>query len=368
METTPAYGVPVNTKPPIATGITPANITHSKIPVAGMTCAHCVRNLEEALHGVAGVTGVAVNYSTGIVVVDHDPQQAPLTKLLETIRSRGYMPAPAKLHLAVKGMHCASCVTAVEQALTHTAGVISASVNPASAQAEVVYQPGQVDFQGLQQAVQQSGYEAEATDPTSEPGLDRQEQEQQQEYRTLLRKFWFAAIVSLPVIGLSYPNLIPELRDWMPMGSPERRIVWGILGLLTLPVMLWSGSQFYSCMWAALKHRSANMHTLIALGISAAFLYSVVAVLFPGWFPEQALAEVFWDVAVVVVAWWHWVWPWKSRPRVRPRKPLKNSSGCRPRPHGCCARIRKWIFRWKRSWLAMWYWCGPVRKSPWMAW
>jgi len=153
-----------------------------------------------------------------------------------------------------------------------------------------------------EQAVQHNGHEAEATGPAREPGMDRQEQEQRREYRTLLRKFWFAAIVSLPVIGLSYPDMLPGLRDWMPMGSLERRIVWGILGLLTLPVMLWSGSQFYSGMWMALKHRSANMHTLIALGISAAFLYSVVAVLFPSWFPEQALAEVFWDVTVVVVA------------------------------------------------------------------
>jgi len=59
------------------------------------------------------------------------------------------------------------------------------------------------------------------------------------------------------------------------MGSFTRRLVWSLLGLLTIPVMVWSGSQFYTGMWEALKHRSATMHTLIALGISAAFLYSV---------------------------------------------------------------------------------------------
>ncbi|MCR4333348.1 MAG: copper-translocating P-type ATPase, partial [Sulfuricaulis sp.] len=75
-----------------------------------------------------------------------------------------------------------------------------------------------------------------------------------------------------------------------------------VLGLITVPVMLWSGSQFYTGMWSALKHRSANMHTLIAIGISAAFLYSVVAVAFPQLFPSEALAEVFWDVTAVVVA------------------------------------------------------------------
>ena len=74
-----------------------------------------------------------------------------------------------------------------------------------------------------------------------------------------MRKFWFAAIISIPVMALSYPDLFPGLRDWMPMGSPERRLIWSLLGVLTLPVMLWSGSQFYTGMWAALKHRTANI-------------------------------------------------------------------------------------------------------------
>jgi P-type Cu+ transporter len=121
-------------------------------------------------------------------------------------------------------------------------------------------------------------------------------------YRTLMQKFWFAAAVSVPVMALSYPDLIPGLRDWMPMGSGTRRVVWALLGVVSLPVMLWSGSQFFTGMWDALKHRAANMHTLISIGITAAFLYSVVAVAFPQFFPNMALAEVFWDVTDVVVA------------------------------------------------------------------
>jgi Cu+-exporting ATPase len=117
-----------------------------------------------------------------------------------------------------------------------------------------------------------------------------------------MRKFWFAAAVSLPVMLLSYPDLIPGLRDWMPMGSGTRRTVWALLGVLSLPVLVWSGSQFFTGMWDGLKHRSANMHTLIAIGISAAYLYSVVAVAFPWLFPRMEFAEVFWDVTTVVIA------------------------------------------------------------------
>ena len=117
-----------------------------------------------------------------------------------------------------------------------------------------------------------------------------------------MRKFWFAAAIAVPVMGLSYPDLIPGLREWMPAGSETRRIVWALLGVVSLPVLVWSGSQFFTGMLDALKHCAANMNTLIAIGISAAFLYSIVAVAWPSLFPQMSLAEVFWDVTDVVVA------------------------------------------------------------------
>ncbi|MCI0487409.1 MAG: heavy metal translocating P-type ATPase [Blastocatellia bacterium] len=200
-------------------------------------------------------------------------------------------------------MTCASCVTHIEKALRQTQGVLSASVSLGTEQARVDYLPSMTSLDLVKEAVKSVGYRAvEAPAPESQEGADREQAEREAEYRSLMRKFWFAAILSLPIMALSYPDLVPGLREWMPMGSPERRIVWGLLGVLTLPVMVWAGSQFYTGMWAALKHRSANMHTLIAIGISAAFLYSGVAVAFPQLFPTAALAEVFWDVTAVVVA------------------------------------------------------------------
>jgi Cu+-exporting ATPase len=272
------------------------------IPVAGMTCAHCAQRITQALQQVPGVRKALVNHTTGLASVSYEPAHTAIANLLGVIRATGYTPGSAKTRLGIKGMTCASCVTAVEEALRKTPGVVTATVNAGTAQAEVEYLPPLVDVQGLTRAVAASGYEAVEPAPVSEEGVSQEDRVQQQEYRTLMRKFWFAAAISIPVMALSYPDLIPGLRDWMPMGSPERRIVWSLLGVLVLPVMVWSGSQFYTGMWAALKHRSANMHTLIAVGISAAFLYSVVAVAFPQWFPKQALAEVFWDVAAVVVA------------------------------------------------------------------
>lgn len=291
---------PVSTLPPQPRSDT--EVDRLDIQVAGMTCAHCAGRITQALQEVAGVRQANVNHSTGVASVVYEPAHVGPSDLLTLIREAGYTPGSARTRLAIKGMTCASCVSAVEQALRTTPGVVAAEVNPASAQADVEYLPQTVNFQGLQEAVADSGYEAVAPPPASEEGVSQEESERQQEYRTLMRKFWFAAIVSIPVIVFSYPDFFPGLREWMPMGSLERSIVWSLLGVLTLPVMLWSGSQFYTGMWSALKHRSANMHTLIAFGISAAFLYSGVAVAFPQWFPEQALAEVFWDVTAVVVA------------------------------------------------------------------
>lgn len=173
---------------------------------------------------------------------------------------------------------------------------------PGTAEVDIKYQPTATNLERLREAVSDSGYELVPAVDGSPESVGRHADEQTREYRDLMRKFWFAAIVSIPVMFFSYPDFIPGLRDWMPMGSDNRRLVWGLLGLVTIPVLAWSGSQFYTGMWAALKHRSANMHTLIASGVTAAFLYSAVAVLFPQWFPTQALAEAFWDVSTVVVA------------------------------------------------------------------
>jgi len=280
---------------------TPGARARAEIAVAGMTCGKCAATVERALAGVPGVASVHVNAAQGVAHVAYDPGVAALPALHAAIRKAGYSPGEATCELSIKGMTCASCVSHIEAALKRTPGVSSATVNLLGGSARVAYRPELASVEALREAVRSSGYEAGEAAPAGVAAA-APEAEAEREYRTLMRKFWFAAIVSIPVMLLSYPDLVPGLRDWMPMGSDTRRVVWAVLGVLALPVMLWSGSQFYTGMWAALRHRSANMHTLIAIGITAAFLYSVVAIAFPALFPEAALAEVFWDVTTVVVA------------------------------------------------------------------
>ena len=271
--------------------------------VGGMTCPHCPPAIEKAIKSVAGVVAAQVNLVNKIARVDYDPSRTEVTDILRAIRSVGYNVGTAAARIPIKNMHCSSCVVRIELALRRTPGIVSARANLGPNAVDIEYQPETVNFDAIRETIESAGYRvAEPNIAPQSETLDPAEAANQEEYRTLMRKFWFSAVISVPVVALSYPDLIPGLRDWMPTGSDTRRIVWALLGVLSFPVLVWAGSQFFTGMWDALKHRAANMHTLIAIGVSAAYAYSVVAVAWPGIFPNMALAEVFWDVTDVVVA------------------------------------------------------------------
>ncbi len=202
------------------------------------------------------------------------------------------------VRLALEGMSCASCVATIESALNDVPGVLDARVNFASEEATVELADKTVQVDQLIDAVSSAGYQARAASDDPDDG-DADQKAHQRLYRTLLRKFWFAALVSIPIIYFSYPEIFPGVPA---KGSAELNLIWGAMAILTLAVMAWSGSQFFTGAWSAAKHRSANMNTLIAVGISAAWLYSTVALLFPGVFPEERLRDVFYDVVAVVTA------------------------------------------------------------------
>lgn len=139
---------------------------------------------------------------------------------------------------------------------------------------------------------------------TADPETDQEAQLIAKEYRSLVRKFWFAAAVSIPVMLVAYPELpwlyLPNLfiRD---SSASLVRWLFVLSAFATLPVMAYSGGQFFSGAWAAVKRHTADMNTLIALGTSAAWIYSTVALLIPSLFPEGT-ATPFYDVTAVVTA------------------------------------------------------------------
>jgi len=117
-----------------------------------------------------------------------------------------------------------------------------------------------------------------------------------------MRKWWFAAVIAGPTMVLSYPWLIPGLADVFPRGSEQLWWLWVAMGVAALAVLAYSGNQFFTGAWEALRHRQANMHTLIAIGTGTAWVYSTIALLFPQMFPSAEMTDVYYDVTVVVTA------------------------------------------------------------------
>jgi len=285
-------GIPTNGTGPVRISLTVSGLQKSGGPA-----------LERAVAAVPGVSRATVKVKEGRIFVDYDPGRATVADLLEAVRGAGFMPSGQTLRLKVSGLYCAECVVKIEDALKAIPGVLDATMNAATTEVKVAYAPSVGDLGLLTKAIESAGpYKAARAAEASQPEQDKEAQATEKEYRSLMRKWWFAAIIGVPTMILSYANLFPILRDWFPPGSASQRYLWAVLGAASLAVMAYSGSQFFTGMWAGLKHRSANMHTLIALGTSVAWLYSTVALFFPQIFPAAMFVDVYYDVTVVVTA------------------------------------------------------------------
>lgn len=278
-------------------------IRRIELPVSGLTCSNCIQAVEKALKELRGVKTATVNLAEGRAFVEYDAQVTTVSALHTAIKAAGYRTETGKTRFKIEGITCASCVTKIENALKETPGVVSADVSVGTEEAVVEYLPSVTDLAAVKEAVGSAGYKAaEAPAPSSPESLDREAEAREREYRSLMRKWWFSAPIGVFTMIMSYPWLLPILRDWFPRGSPQLWYVWAFMGLASLAVLLYSGNQFFTGAWQALKHRSANMHTLIALGTGVAWVYSTIILLFPEVLPLSEMLEVYYDVTVVVTA------------------------------------------------------------------
>jgi Cu+-exporting ATPase len=291
--------------PSATTGVRPepGGLQRVELAIDSLDCPHCARNVEQVLRDVPGVKAVTVNPTSSVAFVDHEPAQAPLAALYEALKAAGYRSGSAKTRFRIKGMTCASCVTTIEEALRATPGVLSAHVSLGSEEALVQYAPAATDLGAVQAAVASAGYTVAETPPAAGPSaVDGEAEEGDREYRTLMRQWWFGAAVGTFTMIMSYPWLFPGLGAVFPRESHRLWWMWAGMGVASLAVMLYSGRHFFTGAWQALTHRSANMHTLIALGTGVAWIYSTIALLVPRIFPSREFADVYYDVTVVVIA------------------------------------------------------------------
>ena len=201
---------------------------------------------------------------------------------------------PQQTTIPIEGMHCASCVLRVEDSLKKLPGVSKVAVNLATEQATVAFDPEVSALDSLYRAIESAGYHPrpEAADM---PAL--QEEIHEREERLLQRKLLFAAVIGLILMALGQYQRLPLISD-LPMAS-----ITVTSFLLATPVQFWAGWQFYTGAWSRARHLDADMNTLIAVGTSAAYLYSVVATFAPHLIESaDIMAEVYYDTAAVIIA------------------------------------------------------------------
>jgi Cu+-exporting ATPase len=262
------------------------------LPVSGMSCASCAATVEKALRNTPGVLNSAVNYATHQAKVEYDPDSTPLSVLVQSVKSVGYDIPVAELPLKIEGMHCASCVNRVERAIQNIPGVISASVNLSLEEAKVNFIPELVTLSDIKSAIEDVGYNL--IEAKEDENSDWGEKHRQASYHSLSRKFFIAASFTIPIVILSMFDSFPFIRD-IPQSYR-----WHILFLLSIPVIFFSGAQFYQAAWKSMRHFAADMNTLIAIGTGSAFLYSILNTFFPALFPV-GLTYVYYDTATVII-------------------------------------------------------------------
>ncbi len=225
----------------------------------------------------------------------------------------------AKKDLVIEGMTCAACVHHVEKALQGTPGVAAAHVNLATERAWVEYDPEIAGVEAMAQAVRGAGYDAHELTVADEDAARKE-----QEVRDLARKVVVAGAAGVLVL-LGSLNVIPGLSGL----ADQTRFM--VLFSVATPVQFWAGRQFYTAAWAAARHRTTNMNTLIAVGTSAAYLYSVAGTFAPRFFERGGLeAEVYYDTAIIIVALILLGRYLEARARTQTSSAIKKLMGLRP--------------------------------------
>ena len=258
------------------------------LPITGMTCAACARNVERRLAEAPGVRKANVNLATSRATVEYEPDRTGVKQLIQTVRDGGYGTAEATdVEFAVDdSARPSGSALPLERHVGRIPGVLGAHFNLDLMRVSVRYVPGTTDGQAIRRAIEELGYRVRRVagdGPADAAGEDPERAARDAEYNDLRRKFWVAAVLSLPVLVIAMSHgRVPWLNfpgaNWVQLA-------------LTTPVVLYCGWQFYRGAWLAFLHRAADMNTLIAVGTGAAYLYSVAVTLFPGTFaPASAPA------------------------------------------------------------------------------
>ena len=276
------------------------------LSIRGMTCAACAQRIEKTVKKLPGIGQANVNLASEKLFVEYDAGSTPLTDIKEAVSRIGYEVVErtdtASITIPIGGMTCAACAQRIEKVLSKLDGVSGATVNLATEKATVTYQPQTIRASGIREAIEKTGYKALEASKTDASDEDRARK--QHEIRTMWTKFIVAAVFSLPLLYLAMAPMLtfvrlPFPRALDPMAFP---LVYALVQLLLVIPVVAVGYRFYTVGFKALVQRSPNMDSLIAIGTSAAVIYS----LYSTWQITQgnfaAVDALYFETAAVIIA------------------------------------------------------------------
>ena len=267
------------------------------LTIEGLSCGGCVSKTEKALNGVNGVSEASVNLATGGARI-RAGEEVSYQALRDAVQKAGFNVATETLRFQITGMHCGSCVSRVEEAARAVPGVVDANVNLATEKATVEVVAGTVSADSLAQAISKTGYE---TTPIQEQTSSEPEEDSQaREARDLKRSVAVAALFTLPIFILDMgAHFTPAFHEWQ-MQAIGRQPLHYLFFVLASVVLFGPGLRFFRQGLPALMRGGPDMNSLVMLGATAAWGYSVVATFLPSVLPEGQV-QVYYEAAAVIV-------------------------------------------------------------------
>lgn len=274
--------------------------------IEGMSCAACVRRVENGLKDLQGVVDAAVNFATSKASVEYDPGIVADEAIKSRIREIGYEVVDLqpvkndrqnKTDVLIGGMTCAACVRRVERALGAMPGVQEALVNLATSRATLIHPAGTIDTAEIRRVVEDTGYEylgllrETAEDPT--------EAARRKEAKELKVKLSCGFVLSSLI-------MLGTMQHWFPFlhGIPRQTMLYVLLAFTT-PAVFWVGSRFFIGAIKAARQKTADMNTLVAIGAFSAYGYSALATIWPDFFADARVGlepHVYFDGAAMIVS------------------------------------------------------------------
>ncbi len=287
------------------------------LPITGMTCANCVATVERNLRRVNGVDEAMVNLSSERATVTFDPALAGLGDLIGRVERAGYGVATGEADLVIRRMSDDNDARRLEKYLKALDGVLAAQVSFATEKAHIRYVPTLVNQMDLRRAVRSAGFEVLESEGELE---DAEAQARQKEIDHQRRRLWVGIVFTLPLFLFSMARDLALLPHWAhdPWAN-------GLMLALALPVQFFVGRDYYRGAVKSLLSGSANMDVLVAMGSTAAFLYSLPITF--GWLS----GHVYYETAAVILTLITLGKFLEARAKGRTSEAIKKLMGLQPR-------------------------------------